>query len=59
MIYRVYDSSDTLLEEFVSSYPYIAGNILQLSNKKHYKIILVEDVINNPLVYLYVKLIKE
>lgn len=59
MTYRVYDSSDTLLEEFISNYPYIAGDTIQLSNKKHYKIIIVEDVINSPLVYLYVKLIKE
>lgn len=59
MTYKVYDSSDTLLEEFISNYPYIAGDTIQLNNKKHYKIILVEDMINSPLIYLYVKLIKE
>lgn len=55
MTWLVYDSSDTLLEKFISNIDYSQCTTIQLSNGKTYNIEYAGKVSNNNDGFIYVK----
>ena len=55
MTWLVYDSSDTLLEQFVSNIDYSQCTTIQLSNGKTYNIEYASKVPNSNNGYIYIK----